>query len=218
MKGDYKRNRKDHDGDCRQAVVFEWDSEGDQRVGSEDARETDNQGKEGRDPRSDPILSPREEAVTEREEEDHPEPCPEVGVRHAEVLEFQSLTPIPKPKADGDRVQREVNVQREQTVQHGTREIRQAASVRELHRGVEDAAPRDSDAQRDIEDHDEKLSILIRVQLTDRGEFERNAEEDACEQTKQIRRAVFPRVAEAERKLEIDDEFEKEEVEGGHGI
>jgi hypothetical protein len=67
-----------------------------------------------------------------------------------------------------------------------------------------------------VEDHDEESTVLIGVQLADVGEFERNAKENPCQQPEKVRRAPSPDADEAQRQLELNDEFEEQEV--GDGI
>jgi hypothetical protein len=127
-------------------------------------------------------------------------------------LELQSPAPVPEAEADGNCVESEVDVQGEQTVENGACPIRQSAGVRELHRTIDDTAPGDANTQRNIENHDEKLAILVSMQLTDGGKFKGYAEEDACEQPEQIRGSFCPGVPQAEYKLKINDQFKEKEV------
>lgn len=212
---DENQGKQKSDEDNRNYEIPRNDKD-DKGIRPEYTRQPNDERERGGEPLADPIRSPREPAVAKREEEHDPKPCPEIGIRHAEVLKFQSLSPIPKPKADGDGVEGKVDIERKQTIQHGAEKIRQAGRVRKFHRGVDDATPRHADAQRNIQDHEQELTILVGIQLTDGRQFEHHPEEDAKGELEQIRRAVFEGVIQAEDELDIDDEFEEEEVREKH--
>ena len=56
------------------------------------------------------------------------------------------------------------------------------------------------------------MTVLIGVQLTDRGDLKDYPEGRACEEFEQIGRPMFQSMAKTERDLELNDEFEDEEV------
>jgi hypothetical protein len=86
----------------------------------------------------------------------------------------------------------------------------------ELHCAVRDATPCHTDAKRDIKNQDKELSILIRVQLTDGGRLKRYTDDNTGEQPEQLCCAMLPCVVQTKRELEIDNEFEEDEVGIGH--
>jgi hypothetical protein len=105
----------------------------------------------------------------------------QICIGNAEILEFQSTSPIPEAEADGNRVEGKVDVQRERASKNRTRPIRQTARIREFHYAVENTTPGYADAEWNIQHHDHELTIFIRVQLSNSGKLEHNPEKHPCE-------------------------------------
>ena len=57
---------------------------------------------------------------------------------------------------------------------------------------------------------------MVRAQLANGGEFEQDSKRPTCKQFEHVACPMLPRVDEAEGKLDVDDEFEEDEVGVGH--
>ena len=57
---------------------------------------------------------------------------------------------------------------------------------------------------------------MVRVQLANGGEFEQDSKRPTCKQFEHVACPMLPRVEEAERELDVDDEFEENEIGVGH--